>query len=269
MATQSFWQVARRPKWIGALALALIMAAVFAALGQWQLERSFRTVGHTMTEIEKAVPIDSLATPGKDFTEAADGRLVEFEATPNYANTAVVANRIQNGKTGYWVVTEYDLANGSALIVAKAWFGMQTDALAAQRELQQTMTAQVVGKYTGWLLAPEGPENSKQATPDVLESLSPAQIINLWWSGQPKAVYPGSLALREKPAAGSQLATGEQIHIGSQQETLELNFLNIFYAIEWVVFSGFAIFMWWRLVQDERLGLRDPEALRQTGQKVN
>ncbi|MEN9660304.1 MAG: hypothetical protein RLZZ443_233, partial [Actinomycetota bacterium] len=114
MATQSFWQVARRPKWIGALALALIMAAVFAALGQWQLERSFRTVGHTMTEIEKAVPIDSLATPGKDFTEAADGRLVEFEATPNYANTAVVANRIQNGKTGYWVVTEYDLANGSA-----------------------------------------------------------------------------------------------------------------------------------------------------------
>ncbi|MEN9620072.1 MAG: hypothetical protein RL499_265, partial [Actinomycetota bacterium] len=30
-----FWQVARRPRWIGALLLALAVAAGFAALGQW------------------------------------------------------------------------------------------------------------------------------------------------------------------------------------------------------------------------------------------
>ena len=35
----SVWRVAVRPRWLAALALALVVAAVFAALGQWQLER--------------------------------------------------------------------------------------------------------------------------------------------------------------------------------------------------------------------------------------
>ena len=26
--------------------------------------------------------------------------------------------------------------------------------------------------------------------------------------------------------------------------------MNIFYAIEWVVFAGFSVFLWWRLVAD-------------------
>jgi hypothetical protein len=29
-----------------------------------------------------------------------------------------------------------------------------------------------------------------------------------------------------------------------------LNWLNVFYAVEWVVFAGFAIFLWYRLVRD-------------------
>jgi surfeit locus 1 family protein len=31
---------------------------------------------------------------------------------------------------------------------------------------------------------------------------------------------------------------------------VEVNLLNIFYAVEWVVFAGFAIFLWYRLVRD-------------------
>ena len=34
---------------------------------------------------------------------------------------------------------------------------------------------------------------------------------------------------------------------------VEVNLLNIFYGIEWVIFSGVAIFLWWRLVRDEQL----------------
>ena len=29
-----------------------------------------------------------------------------------------------------------------------------------------------------------------------------------------------------------------------------LNLLNVFYAVEWVIFAGFAIFLWYRLVKD-------------------
>jgi surfeit locus 1 family protein len=31
---------------------------------------------------------------------------------------------------------------------------------------------------------------------------------------------------------------------------VQFNWLNVFYAIEWVVFAGFAVFLWFRLVRD-------------------
>jgi surfeit locus 1 family protein len=44
-----------------------------------------------------------------------------------------------------------------------------------------------------------------------------------------------------------------------------LNWLNIFYAVEWVIFAGFAIFLWYRLARDawER-ELEELEELEQT-----
>jgi surfeit locus 1 family protein len=31
----------------------------------------------------------------------------------------------------------------------------------------------------------------------------------------------------------------------------ELNWLNIFYAAEWIIFAGFALYLWYRLMRDE------------------
>jgi len=31
----------------------------------------------------------------------------------------------------------------------------------------------------------------------------------------------------------------------------ELNWLNLFYAMQWVIFGVFALYLWWRLVRDE------------------
>ena len=31
---------------------------------------------------------------------------------------------------------------------------------------------------------------------------------------------------------------------------VSVNLLNLFYAVEWVVFAGFAVFLWYRLVKD-------------------
>jgi membrane protein implicated in regulation of membrane protease activity len=35
-----------------------------------------------------------------------------------------------------------------------------------------------------------------------------------------------------------------------QQQTV--NWLNIFYAAEWAIFAGFAVFFWYRLVKDAK-----------------
>jgi hypothetical protein len=31
---------------------------------------------------------------------------------------------------------------------------------------------------------------------------------------------------------------------------VSLNWLNVFYAIEWALFAGFAVYLWYRLVKD-------------------
>jgi hypothetical protein len=31
---------------------------------------------------------------------------------------------------------------------------------------------------------------------------------------------------------------------------IEFNLLNVFYALEWAIFAGFAIYLWYRLVRD-------------------
>ena len=57
------WQVARRPRWIAALVLALGVASAFAALGQWQLARSVEGGQVTEEQTESSVPLTSIAVP--------------------------------------------------------------------------------------------------------------------------------------------------------------------------------------------------------------
>ena len=59
----TWWAVARRPKWVAALALALGVAAAFAALGQWQLERSIESATVIERDTETAVPLNTVAEP--------------------------------------------------------------------------------------------------------------------------------------------------------------------------------------------------------------
>ena len=75
----TFFQVARRPKWIGALVISLAVAAVFAAFGQWQLERTFtkEQPANVLYNVESvSVKIDT-------------------------KNIYIIANRLNDGSQGY------------------------------------------------------------------------------------------------------------------------------------------------------------------------
>jgi hypothetical protein len=45
----------------------------------------------------------------------------------------------------------------------------------------------------------------------------------------------------------------DPIKLPAQQVGTSVNWLTLFYAVEWVLFGVFAVFLWWRLVQDQRL----------------
>ena len=50
------------------------------------------------------------------------------------------------------------------------------------------------------------------------------------------------------------------VDVQAQPQETSVNWMNIFYAIEWVVFAGFSVFLWWRLVADaHRRSLEDDD----------
>jgi surfeit locus 1 family protein len=230
--TQSFAKVALTPKWLGALALALALAAIFAVLGQWQLSRALTTTAKPVTTTT-AIALDELASPGSGFKTVFTNRIVTTEITEAVA-VGRVAGRKQQGNEGYWSIAVATVKDGSYLVIAYD-FGPETEVTN-----QPPQSGQITGRY----LPSEVPE---PATGGVFQSLSTEQAINsAGLTAGP--TYRGIVALTTGP--------GTPIIIEQEQPRTEINILNAFYAIEWVLFAGFAVFLWWRLVQDERLGLR-------------
>src|SRR5690606_28998983 len=100
----SFWTVARRPRWIAVLVLALGVAAAFAALGQWQLARAVEAGTVAEVETERVVPLQSVATPNGPITSASLGQLVTTAVTWVEGEYTVLVDRLQHGDSVVWVV---------------------------------------------------------------------------------------------------------------------------------------------------------------------
>jgi surfeit locus 1 family protein len=264
MANPSFFSIARRPKWIAGLLFAIAVAAVFALLGQWQLDRTF-TVIEPESETEQVLVLNQIATVGAPMTAEAANALVSVNIFLDQSNVFIVANRLQQSGNeviqGYWLIS-----NSGALLSDNNKTGSLTVAIGfseslelaekARTELQEAILAQAFLESTGRYLQTEGPVAIVDpAKPYVLESLSLAQLVNLY-SQEPVQSFAGFLALDAEPGLGL-----DRIELPPQQAGTQVNWLTLFYAVEWVLFGGFAVFLWWRLVEDQRIReISDPEA---------
>jgi len=241
-------------KWLGALLLCLLLAVGFALLAQWQVGRTvLENNSHEIWTKENIVKLDSIAQPNAPFTfnevtqEGNDVVLtkVTAELTLNPSGAVLVANRIQlNGDRGYWVVIPAATSKAE-LFVAVGFVQGDDQARKALNEIQQLDTVQAFMPLTGRYLPSDAPVQS--ISKDVYSSLSVAQLINRESSNRPS--YAGFLALTESNQF-SQIQGMQQLPIGLAQTDSPVNWLSAFYAIEWSVFAGFAVFMWWRLLAD-------------------
>jgi hypothetical protein len=101
---------------------------------------------------------------------------------------------------------------------------------------------------TGRYLQTEGPEPlTDPAKPYLLESFSLAQLVNLY-KGDGVQSLAGFMVLGSEPGFGL-----EVIVIAPPEPGTSVNWLTLFYALEWALFAGFAVFLWWRLVEDQRI----------------
>jgi len=246
--------IMRRPKWIGLLILALAVAAAFAALGQWQLSRAVEEGVVVERTTEDAVPLTDVVQPQQMTEQRASGQIVHVAGAWVPGDYDVVGDRVNGGETGYWVVGHVAVAVDGAspgpdspgLAVALGWVADEDDA----RELRDAFDAGdpdgEPGTIEGRFLPTEGPNVPDDGEdPFAITSMSVAALVNTWQDFDGRDAYSGYVVLSDAPAGLV------DIDSPAPSDEVRLNWLNIFYAAEWVIFAGFAVFIWYRLVRDE------------------
>lgn len=154
---------------------------------------------------------------------------------------------------GYWIVS-----NSSVLLEDSDEIGSLTIALgfsptleaakASREEIMDSLQVEAFVVRSGRYLQTEAPVDLPDpAAPYLLGSLSLAQLVNLY-SSEPVKSFAGIMALDAAPGFGL-----ETIEIRPPEPGTRVNWLTLFYALEWALFAGFAVFLWWRLVEDERI----------------
>ena len=225
----NFFRLAVRPKWIGALLLSLAVAALFAALGQWQLDRAF-------------------TKDNAKFVSAAQTKQVTLDLSLDTNHAYVVADRLQKGNKGFWLVANATDQHMRSTTLALGWAPSLEQAEKARTNLMSSMLAQAFLPVTGTYLPSEPPQPADSSKPYLLKSVSLAQLINLYSPNQTMASNSQYLAVA-KGDFGLQSISVTYVTPAS------INWLSAFYFLEWTLFAGFAVFLWWRLVKDEQLRL--------------
>lgn len=246
----TFWQVAKRPQWIGILAACLAVAAIFGILANWQTARAVEGGQGDDRDTETPVALDSVAVPGEPLTSEAGGRIVTVTATVQPDDFIVLNGRKQEGAEGCWVVgraiVEQGESKGASLAFASHFVDDcdegEIDAALNEAGAYAGSSADLVGRY----MPSESPTIGDFETGES-RAMSVADLINTWSDYEPP-VYAGYLLLHDPADPQTSLS----IHSERPVTRTDLNWLNVFYAAEWLLFGGFALYLWYRLVKDAR-----------------
>jgi cytochrome oxidase assembly protein ShyY1 len=232
-----------RGRWIGVLLLCLVVAGVFAWLGQWQLERAIDTDPPPAGVTEQVQPLDETLEPGVYLPEPLVGQRVETEGSWIPGDFLVVSNRFNGGVEGYWVTGQLRVAERTSIAVAVGWAPDRERADAAAAELEADADGSTV-EITGRIISDEGPSVPPRTEPDRMDRMSPATLLSRWHDTEQLDVY--------RPYLASTIASAGLVDIDSPapDEISPVNWLNVFYAVEWAIFAGFAFYLWYRLAKD-------------------
>lgn len=235
-----------RPKfWPGHLAM-LVCVAIAGGLGLWQMTawQDHREAAARDLVNQPAKPLADLMTGDSPFPGKEVGQPVTFSGRW-LGDNVYVEDREHDGRRGYWVVTALVVdGSRSAMPVVRGW-SPRTDVPAP------TGSASV----TGWLEASEGSDGiDTDPHDDVIPSMRIASLVE----HVPADLYSGfvvasrvanqqGLSYVDAPAGpGVSAFTGAR---------------NLFYALEWWIFGGFAVFIWVRWCRDSLAPVeeREPE----------
>jgi cytochrome oxidase assembly protein ShyY1 len=112
-------------RWLGLLAVTVLVAATCVLLGRWQVHRleARHANNDLITRNASARPVPPADLVGLDRGPASDQQYARVRATGRYdtAHQLLVRNRPHEGQVGYYVVLPLVTADGPALLVNRGW----------------------------------------------------------------------------------------------------------------------------------------------------
>jgi surfeit locus 1 family protein len=194
-------------------------------------ERTEQWAGHREGRAARLVREDEQRFPDEEL-----GRMATVDARLVPGDWVLLSERSNGGREGWWLMGHAVTSDGDDLAVALGWAPTESAARAAEKTA--VIPTPLVGRYLP-TEAPDQPGVEK----GVQSAASVAALINQWTSVSGH-IYPGYLVAHADVDGLSRIDSPKPIPPAA------LNWLNLFYAIEWAVFAGFAVYLWYRLVKD-------------------
>lgn len=246
----SVLKVALRPKWIGVLVIALLLASLFAVLANWQFDRARTRQTPPKSTSESVKPFNSVAHAEARLPARDAYQKVSLSGTFQPNRQIVIPARELHGRDGYWVVTMFRPDGATvdavqkdgrpiAIPVVRGWTASEHAAEASRASKKHI-------RMVARLQPTEGPTPTDKMPAGQMATLSTAQLVNKW----DVLSYNGYLLPISRSGPGAQASDLTTVPAPPPKDG-GINLQSLFYAIEWVVFAIFAVYVWWRMVRDE------------------
>jgi surfeit locus 1 family protein len=253
---------------LGLHALAVVALAAAVVLGLWQ----YGVWQHHRADQSAALvhaapkPLDSVLTADEAFPNGAVGRPVRLTGRWLPGSTLYVAGRVHHGRHGVWAVTpvavcrsDASCGRAPAVLVVRGW-------AASVRDAPAPPSGPV--RVTGWLQPGESADVvDPHPGDDVLPQLQVAAAVQ----HVPRDLYGGYVIAKTVVSTGSTTRGDGSTTRGDgstsrgeggsalapvrppspPKPTVFTSVRNFLYALEWWVFGGFAVYLWWRWCRDE------------------
>lgn len=240
-------RVALRPRFLGLLALMVAATVVCGLLASWQWDRAHRALTSRDEGPARLGQIQDVTGVGDAVTNEVVGGIVTARGSFEADQQIVVPGRRIDGTDAVIVVTALHVAEPdgttAVLPVARGWMpaaealdedgGVRADAIPSAPSGE----VEVEGRLEASEAATGGIEDG------VASEIATPMLVNAW--GGP--MYAGYVAqtsaadgLRPMPVATSEFRAG-------------LDWQNLGYALQWVLFGAFFLYLWWRSVRTAHL----------------
>lgn len=224
-----------------AVVLGLVAVAAAFLLGRWQYDgwQAQREAEARDLTKESPTPLTSVLGPDDAFPGDAVGRPVEIAGTwlPE-ASFAVSDRADEAARPGFWAVTPVAVdGTDAAILVVRGWTPEVAD---TEPDAAPSGSAALVA----WLQPAEG-SNAPDAdlTDRVVPELRTAGATQL----VDRDLFSGFAVAREAQGTGLTPVTPDQVPGVGVSTALR----NLLYAIQWLIFGGFAVFLVQRFIRDE------------------